>query len=141
LDTEEDIVEWTLPFSLKRTGREIKMVLGDKTTPDSPGHTKMVQALQAALRKALLWNNSILTGEKGSLAEIAKEEQVTQRYIARMIRLAYLDPEIQQAIFSGDVPPDWTVDRFRVAVPLDWAQQRLRFPLRHIAISPQQTRS
>jgi hypothetical protein len=47
-----------------------------------------------------------------------------------MIRLAYLAPDIQEAIFRGKAPPTWTVDQFREAIPLDWDQQRLRFRLR-----------
>jgi len=53
---------------------------------------------------------------------------VTQRYIAQMIRLAYLAPDIQEAILQGKVPPTWTVDQFREVIPLNWEQQRKRFP-------------
>ncbi len=63
-------------------------------------------------------------------AKIAQQENVTQRYIAQMIRLAYLAPNIQEAIIKGKIPPTWTVDQFRETIPLSWEQQRLKFRLR-----------
>ena len=72
-----------------------------------------------------------------SLARIAQQENVTQRYIAQMIRLAYLAPDIQEAIIKGKIPPTWTVDQFRETMPLGWQEQRLRFPLKLAVSSPQ----
>ena len=121
---------WILPISLLRHGREVKLILGDRRSQPPPTHSQTTQGLQRALKKALIWNDALLSGKKTSLAEIAHEEKVTQRYIALMIRLAYLAPDIQGAIIQGKIPPTWTVDQFRETMPLNWDQQRLRFRLR-----------
>ena len=124
---ETDEKSWTLPLSLRRYGREVKLMLGDRLTPAPQPHSMLVQGLQRALKKALIWNDSLMVGKTASLAKIAEQENVTQRYIAQMIRLAYLAPDIQEAIIKGKIPPTWTVDQFREVIPLDWEQQRLKF--------------
>jgi len=118
-------------LSLRRYGREVKLMLGDRLTPPPQPHSMLVQGLQRALKKALIWNDSLLSGKTASLAKIAQQENVTQRYIAQMIRLAYLAPDIQEGIIKGKIPPTWTVDQFREVIPLDWEQQRLKFCLQY----------
>ncbi len=128
---QNDTKTWVLPLSLRRYGREVKVMLGDRLTPIPQPHSMLVQGLQRALKKALIWNDGLLSGKTASLAKIAQQENVTQRYIAQMIRLAYLAPDIQEAIIKGKIPPTWTVDQFRESIPLDWEHQRLKFNLRH----------
>jgi site-specific DNA recombinase len=123
-----DLKEWVIPVSLRRYGKEIKLVLGDRTATAPRAHSETIKSLQRALKKALVWNDALLTGKVASLADIARQEKVAQRYIATMIRLAFLAPDIQEAILDGFVPAGWTVDRFRKGIPLDWSQQRHRFP-------------
>ena len=126
---ENDLRTWNLPITFHRYGGEVKLILGDFGRPQLRATSATVKGLQRALRKALSWNDAILSGKVVSLVDIAKLEKVTQRYIAQMIRLAYLAPDIQEAIFQGNIPTTWTVDQFREAIPLGWQQQRLKFPL------------
>ena len=65
------------------------------------------------------------------MAEIAKQEGVTQRFIAHRIQLAYLAPEIMRQIISGDVPDTLNLEMFKNRrVPLDWQEQRRFFQFR-----------
>jgi len=130
INETQEIKTWTLPFSLRRYGREVKLMLGDRLSPAPQPHSMLVQGLQRTLKKALIWNDGLLSGKTTSLEQIAKKENVTQRYVAMMIRLAYLAPDIQEAIIKGKIPPGWTVDQFRETIPLNWEQQRIQFGLR-----------
>lgn len=129
---QNDTKTWVLPLSLRRYGGEVKLMLGDRLTPIPQPHSMLVQGLLRALKKALIWNDSLMSGRTASLAKIAQQENVTQRYIAQMMRLAYLSPDIPEAIIKGKIPPTWTVDQFRESIPLGWQQQRLKFRLRHV---------
>ena len=40
---------------------------------------------------------------------MADQEQVSQRYITQIIKLAYLAPEIMDRIFEGDIPHEMTL--------------------------------
>ena len=96
------------------------------------GHPRTVNGLRDALEKALAWNEELLSGQVASMAAIAKREAVTQRYVAHLIKLAFLAPDIMIAIIRGKVPADLSLDRLKKGFPLDWAEQRatLGFPAR-----------
>ena len=63
-----------------------------------------------------------------SLAEIVAETGLTRAYIRGLTRLAYLAPDIQDAILSGRQPVGLTLEQLvRFDIPLDWAEQRRRY--------------
>jgi len=61
-----------------------------------------------------------------TLKEIAAEEGVTSSYATRLLRLAFLAPDIVAAISSGKHPPQLTANRLMddTRLPLDWRAQR-----------------
>jgi site-specific DNA recombinase len=63
---------------------------------------------------------------------IAKREGATQRYVAHLIKLAFLAPDIMTAIIRGKAPANVSLDRLKKGFPLDWVEQRkaLGFPPR-----------
>jgi hypothetical protein len=52
--------------------------------------------------------------------------RTTPLYVARLIPLAFLAPDIVEKILSGAQPVDLTTDELtkRIDLPLDWAEQR-----------------
>jgi hypothetical protein len=60
-----------------------------------------------------------------SVAEIAEREGVTDRYVRRLMRLAFLAPEIVEAIIAGNQPPELTAEALaeRIDLPLLWTAQ------------------
>ena len=126
----EDSFVISLPVTLKRSGIEMKLIIpnGEIAT----AHPSSVEAIQKALSKALSWNQALVTGSTPSMTCLAKENNVTQRYIAHLIKLAFLAPDIMVAIIKGDIPSDLSLDRLKKGFPLDWKEQRktLGFPAR-----------
>ena len=120
-DPTDDAYEIVMPASLQRCGIETKLIIADDVPP---AHARTLQALRAALGKALEWNEALLSGEVASMAEIAKKEGVTQRYIAHLLRLAYLAPEVMTAIFKGQAPVTLSLARLKRPFPLEWNAQR-----------------
>jgi site-specific DNA recombinase len=59
------------------------------------------------------------------VAEIAERERVGSRYIRRLLRLAFLAPEIVEAIAVGDQAPELTAEALaeRIDLPLLWTAQ------------------
>jgi site-specific DNA recombinase len=76
------------------------------------------------------WARRLLNGEAGSLADLARESGVTARYVSRLVRYAFLAPEVTEAILAGSQPAHLTVDSLRDGIPLDWSEQRRLFGLR-----------
>jgi hypothetical protein len=64
--------------------------------------------------------------QAASVGAIAREEGVTQSYVARVMRLAFLAPDITQAILDGRQPDQVTANRLVLwsQLPLAWPEQR-----------------
>ena len=67
------------------------------------------------------------------MVAIGKREQVDKRYVSRVIRLAFLAPEIVEQIVNGCQPPELTAQSLldnADRLPLVWEAQHkvLRFP-------------
>ena len=60
------------------------------------------------------------------LKEIAAEEGISSSYVTRLLRLAFLAPDIVTAILNGRHPPQLTANRLMddTRLPLDWTAQR-----------------
>ena len=82
------------------------------------------KAIQKALRKALVWNQTLLDGKASTLTELAKKENVAQRYICDLIKLAYLAPDIMEAIIEGRIPAGLTLVKLKKRFSMDWQEQR-----------------
>ena len=59
-----------------------------------------------------------------SIAALARTEGCSESHIRSRLTLAFLSPDIQRAILTGQVPPQWTTDHLlNQNLPPDWAAQ------------------
>ena len=87
--------------------------------------TRTDPALSAALIRAEAWKRQLLSGEAASLKEIARAESVTPAYARRVIRTAFLAPDLKAAILDGRQPMGLSLEAvIRSEMPLDWDDQR-----------------
>jgi site-specific DNA recombinase len=117
-----DLLTLTVPASLKRAGREMRMLVenaGDQTSPDP----SLLRILARAHHiQARMMQNPTL-----SVHDIAKEEQVSAAYLYTLLRLPWLAPDITTAIINGRKPPQLTAQalmRLTPRLPANWAEQR-----------------
>lgn len=80
-------------------------------------------ALLKAIARAHRWFEELVSGRATSLAEIACRQGVTDRYVARLIRLAFLAPEIVEAIAERGESADLKLTP-HVDLPLNWTTQK-----------------
>lgn len=120
----DTVVDFTEPLQIKRRGVEMRLVLPSTWGGGRTG--KADTALLKALSRAHLWREELCMGRAKSLTAIANKEGVSQRYVAHLLPLAYLAPEVVEAIISGNHPVDLTVQRLIKYrdLPLDWARQK-----------------
>ena len=113
----------SIPARLKRTGKELRIIVGDGSDPATPD-TGLVRLLVRAnaIRDQLLADRSL------TFEDIAKSEGVVPSYATRLFRLTILAPDIVSAILSGRHPPELTARRLMddTRLPLDWNDQRRR---------------
>ena len=77
-----------------------------------------------ALVRAHAWKERLLSGQSSSIQTIAKAEGVTPRYVGRVLRLAFLAPDIVEAILGGSQPADLELERLMKGIPIGWNEQR-----------------
>ena len=64
-------------------------------------------------------------GRARSLQELAKREGISRRYIRRLIGLAFVSPELIEAILQGRQPVALTATRLiELDLSLDWTEQQ-----------------
>ncbi len=95
-DPPGDPLTLTVPASLKRAGREMRMLVenaGDQTFPD-PSLLRIIA--RAHHIQARMMQNPTL-----SVHDIAREEHVSAAYLYTLLRLPWLAPDITTAIING----------------------------------------
>ena len=117
-----DVLTLRVSTRLKLCSGEIRLVI-------PPGHAReMRPCINAALIKALTrahaWKEKLFSGKAPSIQFIAKAEGVTPRYVGRILRLAFLAPDIVEAILDGYQPGDLELERLIKGIPTGWHEQR-----------------
>jgi site-specific DNA recombinase len=110
-----------IPICLKTRGGETLIV-----TPLGPSTGPRVDAtLVKTFSRAWNWRLSLERGRVRSAVELARADGCTVRYVTRILRLAYLAPDIIEAILAGRQPCELTLARLlKIDLPLDWHAQR-----------------
>jgi hypothetical protein len=81
-----------------------------------------------ALARAHRWQGMLEGGEYGSIQDLAAAERINPSYLARVLRLTLLAPNITQAILDGWYDPEQiTLDRLMKPFPVTWAEQLQSF--------------
>jgi DNA invertase Pin-like site-specific DNA recombinase len=121
-NTSELILVREVPQQVRRRGVEMRLVLASGTAPVSPPDPVLLKVVARAYRCF----DALVTGRALSIAEVAQREAVDERYISNILPLAFLAPEIVEAIVRGTQPPDLTAKKLvrRTDLPLDWQAQR-----------------
>ena len=84
------------------------------------------QNLIKILARAHAWWGELLNGKVKTSAEIAAREKLDKGYVSRVLDLAFLAPDIVEAIVAGHQPAALTAQHLLrgIKLPLDWAEQR-----------------
>jgi hypothetical protein len=81
-------------------------------------------ALIKAIARGRAWFEELATGRARSLQELARRDGITRRYIRRLIGLAFLSPQLVEAMLQGRQHVELTVTRLtELDLPLDWTEQ------------------
>jgi ParB-like chromosome segregation protein Spo0J len=81
-------------------------------------------ALIKAIAPGRAWFQELAIGRARSLQELAKREGISRRYIRRLVGLAFLSPQLVEAILEGRQSVELTATRLtELDLPLDWTEQ------------------
>ena len=127
-------IDLDVPFSLRRRGVEAKLILGAR---DKTGHASALDPMLVQMIVMAHHSHQILiSGEAASINDLAEITGQHPSDVTRLIHLAYLAPDITEAILDGRQPTELTAKRLQrlCPVPLDWSEQRQRLGMTaHVA--------
>jgi site-specific DNA recombinase len=107
-----------VPLRMKQRGVETRIVMaaGD----DLPRN--LDPPLLKAVARSRAWFEELASGDARSLAEIARRQKMTRRYVERLSRLAFVAPRIAEAICQGRQPAELSPETLlkRIDLPLEW---------------------
>jgi site-specific DNA recombinase len=86
-----------------------------------------VVTLRLIVRAHALWDR-LRAQPSLSITNLARDQQMGDSYATRLMRLAFLPPDIVSRILSGTQPPELTVRKMMddTRLPLDWTAQRAK---------------
>ena len=119
----DSAVELTATAAFTRRGAETKLVLPG-LAPQKHS-SRCDPALIKAIARGRAWFEELATGRARSLNELAKRDGISRRYIRRLIGLAFLSPQLVEAILQGRQPVELCATRLtELDLPPDWTEQQ-----------------
>lgn len=115
------MISLTCAARLTRSGRALRLVQANGTLPAGTPDRALVRLIVQARG----WWAVLRAGELNT-SELARREGVTPSYLTRVVRLAFLAPDVTDAILAGRQRLGITVGRLTLGEPLpaDWHAQK-----------------
>jgi DNA invertase Pin-like site-specific DNA recombinase len=121
-EPSESAVELTAAAAFTRRGAETKLVLPGLA--QQKHSSRCDPALIKAIARGRAWFEELATGRARSLQDLAKRDGIARRYIRRLVGLAFLSPQLVEAILQGQQSVELTATRLtELDLPLDWTEQ------------------
>jgi hypothetical protein len=119
-----------VPISIRKRGGRKVVLAPDGTLVTRRQVCRHVDgAMPKAIARAFRWRDILENGPHSTIKEIAQDEEINESYIARVLRLTLLAPDIIESILRGDQPAAITLETLMRPLPVLWADQNteLRF--------------
>ncbi len=121
-------LEQTVPMSIRRKGHERRLVISALPSSNSRPVRQDARLIRALGHGLDFWQR-MLDDPHLMAVDIGKKEGLDNRYVGRSLQLAFLAPDLIEAVAKGDLPEGWSAERvLRMdGLPLSWEAQREMF--------------
>ena len=114
-----------VPLTLRRIGGRKRVVSPPGATAWMPPRPEINSPLLHALVRAFHWQSLLDDGHYASVNELARAHGKNASYVAAILRLTLLAPDIVEAILDGRQPSTLQLQPLmRNGVPVAWEEQR-----------------
>ena len=97
-----------IPLTIRKRNGRPKIVPPAGIVPDTGGVDPHVLK---AIANAWSWRRKLESGAAATIQDIAEAEDISDRYVGRMLRLAYLAPAVLDRLLVSRVPPAVSIRR------------------------------
>jgi len=116
-----DTIRVVIPLAIRKRNGRPKILPPDDVNP-LEGRAQDPHVLRAVAR-AWRWRRQLETGTASTVQDIASAEKISDRFVSRMMRLAYLSPEVLEHLVIRRVPPALSLNDLVVVAERPWAEQ------------------
>ncbi len=85
------------------------------------------ETLAKLVAKAHLWLRQLESGKIATISELAEREKLDNSYVAKVMRLTLLAPDIVEMILDGTQPDVMSWWELAKPFPVEWERQRERW--------------
>jgi len=109
-----------IPLTIRKRNGRPKIMPPADMVPDTGGVDPHVLK---AIARAWGWRRKLESGAATTMQDIAQVEDVSDRYVGRMLRLAWLAPAVLERLLVQRVPPAVSIKDLAAVADLPWAEQ------------------
>ncbi len=118
---EDELI--SIPIQITKQRGEVRILLSGLDIVKPRTEPSLIKAVV----KGYAWRGQLEKGTFTSVRELARDVGFTHRYVGRLLRLAYLAPDIIEAILDGTQPAELSLENFRQPFSANWSEQRILF--------------
>jgi hypothetical protein len=116
-----------IPLAIKnRGGRKVVVSPGGQPI-SATSRPRVDNTLMRAVVQAFHWKSLMEAGQFATVSELAATEGRNRSYVAHVLRLTLLAPDLIEAVLEGGQPKTMQLQSLVRAVPDFWDDQRLSF--------------
>ena len=124
-----------VPLTIKRRHTR-KLLIAPPGQEDAKVRSSFDLPMIRTIGKAFYWQKLLDSGEVANATELARQLKLEPGWVAEVLRLTRLAPDIVQAILDGRQPRHLNLHAIRgrqADVPVDWEEQRRLLGFRPMA--------
>ena len=125
LERSNESISVRIPMKMRRRGGRKMIIVPDGLGDGPPSKPNYNIPLAVAVARAHHWQELFLSGRYSSITELANKVGIDRSFVARIMRLALLAPDIVDAIVDGNESDELTFKKLTARpLPVEWQVQR-----------------
>ena len=114
-------------FRSRRSQHGLRLMLSENSH-SGQGRLKVSSPLVKAAARGRHWYEELISGRGASLRSLAASSGVNDRYTSRILRCAFLAPDLVERLLNGDISDEQTLKGLLARLPRRWEEQRNCLP-------------
>lgn len=117
----ENTIRVVIPLTMRRKNGRPKIL---PPADHVPTEARMQDAhVLRAIGRTWNWRRKLESGKVSTIADIARTEKITDQYVGRVLRLAYLAPDVLEKLLIHRIAPTLSLTDLIAVAGLPWEEQ------------------